>query len=291
MKERVDNPEIRAAIARAPKLSACTAGLLELCNNPAHGLADIVRIVSCDAALTAHILRQANSAAFSRGQAVDSIDRAVALLGGDLVVSMAISDEIGPQFHRELVGYGGARDELWRHDLRTGLAAKLLAGKARPEVDADLAFTAGMLHDLGKAILSDFLAGTVAKVTAAVDAGEFADYPAAERAMLGVDHGEIGYLLARRWGLPEPLLGAIRYHHQPGNAEPAMRPLVYVVHLGDLVAMLGGCGTGADSLRCALDPQYQEYVDLDADGLAAIILAVEEEFTALNRSLFGQGES
>ncbi|HIJ78003.1 MAG: HDOD domain-containing protein [Desulfobulbaceae bacterium] len=291
MTEHIDNEKIMAAIEKTPLIPANTAQLVNVCNDPMHCLRDIVHVAKHDAALTANILRVVNSAAFSRSITIDTIDRAVSLLGGDIIVGMALAETAETFFKKDLTGYGGHQYDLWRHDLRTAIASKKIAEKSAGKINADVAFTAGLLHDLGKAILSDFLQGTMEKILAAIDSGQYADYPTAEKEIVGVDHGYIGYLMIKKWNLPESILDAVRYHHEPAAAQPELRPLVYAVHLGDLIAMMSGGGTGADSMHCALDPEYKKYIHLSEDDFSIILLDVEEEYNILKSTLFDQGDS
>ena len=212
---------VREAIKGVPLISSAAARLLELSSASEHGIADIVNIVRYDAVLTSQLLKVVNSAAFGRTAVVCSIDHAVSLLGEDMVVGIAMSEAADLLFEKKLDGYGAEGGSLWRHDLKTAIAAKKIAGYARGAVDKDLAFTCGLLHDLGKGVISDFLRDTPLKIQQAMEQKKFQDYVAAERAILGLDHAEAGYELCLNWNLPTPLLQAIRFHHQPALADKA----------------------------------------------------------------------
>lgn len=269
---------VRQTIADLPQLSGSASRLLALVQEADHDLQEIVGIVKHDAVLTSRVLKVVNSAAFARPVEINAIDRAVSLLGEDLVVSTALQEAAGLLFAKKLTGYAAEAGELWRHNLKTALAAKLLAGKARVPVNAELAFTCGLLHDLGKAVISDYLQQTAAKIRQAIEQGKFPDYLAAEQAILGIDHAEAGYRICRRWQLPTPLPEACRHHHQPAAAAGPWQTLLYVVHLADIVAMLSGVGTGADALQYKLDRDYEQYLELDEIGLTRTMLEVEREF-------------
>ncbi len=283
MKRQEKERQVRQKIADLPLLSGAAAQLLNLGRQPDHGLEDIVKIVKHDAVLTSRVLKEVNSAAFARPVRIQAIDHAVSLLGEDLVVSTALNEAAGLLLGKRLDGYSAGEGELWRHNLKTALAAKILAGKARQEVNKELAFTCGLLHDLGKAVISDYLRQTAGKIRQAIEQGKFADYLAAERAILGIDHAEAGYQLCRRWQLPSPLPEACRYHHQPAAAPEPWRTLLYLIHLADIVVMLSGVATGADALQYKLDPGYEKYIELDETELARVMLAVEGEFTKVDQ--------
>lgn len=278
----MNNEEQKAAINRAigrlPRLSAAATRLLRLVQEPDHGLAEVVAIVKNDALLTSRVLMVVNSPVYGRLSKITAIDHAVALLGEDLVVGAAVKEAAGLLLDKKLDGYAAEEGELWRHNLKTALAAKILARQTTGKVDPELAFTCGLLHDLGKAVISDYLGDNAGRIRRAVEQGKVADFLAAERRLLGIDHAEAGFAIAGDWSLPAPLPEACRFHHTPGQAPAQWRELLYVVHLADIVAMLSGVGTGADSLQYHLDKNYEDYLTLDEQGLAAVVLQVEEEF-------------
>jgi len=277
MNRQENERAVARQIAELPLLSSSASQLLALGAAADHGLADIVRIVKHDAILTSRVLKVVNSAAYARAVEIHAIEHAVSLLGEDMVVTTALREAAGLLLAKRLTGYAAEAGELWRHSLKTALAAKLLAPKARSPVNGELAFTCGLLHDLGKAVISDYLEQTAGKIRQAIEQGRFPDYLAAERAILGIDHAEAGHKICRRWQLPAPLAESCRHHHQPAAAE-RWQGLLYVVHLADIIAMLSGIGTGADTLQYRLDRDYERHLELDEAGLNSTMLAVEREF-------------
>lgn len=272
-------------IGKVDPLSASAASLLKVASQEEHDLADLVEIVKGDATLTAKVLKVVNSAAYGLPQEVTAIDRAISFTGEDALVSLAMNEAAAMIYESDLLGYGGQQGEMWEHNLLTALGAKMVAGQAKAPLSGEVAFTCGLLHDFGKAILSSFLENTAAKVVKALDDGKVQDYATAEEKILGMDHCRAGYELALHWNLPEPLPSAMRYHHQPHLAPEELRPLVYAVHLGDMLAMMGGKGTGADAMRYSLDKRYEDYFDLDEGDLARIILDIDTEFSKMQESL------
>lgn len=291
MTEKIDREKIQQVIKSVPLLSASATQLLQTTTDPDHDLVEIVKIVKTDATLTARVLKIVNSAAFGLINEITSLDRAIAYLGERLIVSIAIGDCASQLFDKELSGYESEHGSLWRHDLRTAIASREVVAQSDSEINPDLAFTAGLLHDIGKALISDYLHGTASDVLSRIEREETRDYLSAEEELIGFDHPRAGYELAQAWKLPEPIAEVIRFHHTPAEAREEFRELVYAVHLGDNIAMMGGCGTGADSLQYRLDNDYVQYIDLQADGLASIMLMVNEEFDKLERSFAEAGES
>lgn len=284
MQPRASKEEILAAIKQVPLLSPSASQLLQLTASTDHDIKAVIDIVKYDSALTARVLKIVNSVAFGLVHEVSTIDRAVGYLGERMIASLALSDSASALFHKELQGYNGPKSELWNHDLRTAIAARAIALQSKEEMNPDLAFTAGILHAVGKAVLSDFLHDSASEMLGEIDDEEVNDYLAGERKILGIDHTEAGYELAKNWELPDALTTPIRYHHNPADAPEEHRALVYAVHLGCIVAMM--CGSqSSDSLQYHLDQNYTQYFDITAEQLALIVLEVNETFETLHDAM------
>lgn len=288
MKTETIQKEIVRKIRQIPPLSASASKLMALMGDPDHNVGQVTRIVECDAGLTAHILKVVNSVAFSLMEPTTSIARAVSYLGGKMIVGIALDFCTSELYAGPLEGYESKQGALWNHNLRAAIAAKEIAELSAETINPDLAFTCGILHDIGKAIISEFLKDSASEIIAGIDDGTVTDYLAAEQERLGTNHCVVGAELAKFWRLPEPLPEVIRCHHQPGKAHNIHRALVYAVHLGDIIAMMGGTGTGADSMQYHLDAGYTDYIDISPDALAYVMLCVEDEFKKTRASLFGE---
>jgi len=283
----ISNKEILKKIKSISPISQSAVQILKLTSGPDYSLREIVQTIECDSILTANILKVANSASFSPKNIITSIDMAVSFLGERIVVSTALN-VCGKQFfNTPLEGYEAEKGELWSHSLQTAIAARCLAQKSKAQqiINANLAFTGGILHDIGKVVLSSILKGTAGKFLAEIEAHELEDYLAAERANLGSDHCEAGFALAEHWKLPEPYREIIRMHHTPKDATPEVMPLCYAVHVADIIAMMTGSGTGSDCMQYRLDPGYSEYFDLESDELSKIILTVDSEYKKIESAL------
>lgn len=270
--------QIVAKVAQMPPLPRSTVQLMEVLGDEGHTVSDVCRVVESDPALAGNILKVVNSAAFGMAQQVSSLERAVAYLGNKMVGAIALSSSTGRVYEDELEGYEGEAGLLWRHCVCCAVAARELAPFATSKVEPDLAYTAGLLHDIGKSVISEFLAGSGPAIIESISAEKVSDYLDAEQRLLGMDHSQVGAALAEHWNLPEPLKQAIGLHHKPGEADEEYRHLVYVVHLADLIAMMEGEGTGTDALQYHLDPAFETFVAVGAEDLERVLLKVLEEF-------------
>ncbi len=191
--------EILAAIGRAPMLSVGAVRIIDLAARADHELDDIIGLVKNDAPLTAKLLRIVNSPVYGLLEPATSVERAVSYLGENTVVSIVLEDTLGPYLSRPLDGYQSAGGDLWRHDLRVAIAAKEIALLNRNRCQPDTAFTAGLLHDIGKSVLSGFLKDEYHRIIDELMTRAIPDYTAGEREHLGIDHAEVGYTLAENW--------------------------------------------------------------------------------------------
>jgi len=291
MVKQISQEELQKIVQSIPMLSPSASQLLQLTSQADHDLIDVINLVKNDANLTARVLKIVNSAAFALVNTVTSIDRAISYLGERIVVGIAIGDCAGQLFDKELSGYESAGGDLWKHDLRTAIASREVITQSGAEISSELAFTAGLLHDIGKSLISDYLQGSVVDAVEMISEEKGLDYLAAEEKLVGFDHTQAGYELAKAWQLPAELAEAIHYHHEPAKASEEFKPLVYAVHLGDNIAMMGGFGTGSDSMRYKLDQAYSDYIRISPNTLASIMLSVDIEFEKLEGSLATSGET
>ncbi|MFW6457651.1 MAG: HDOD domain-containing protein, partial [Planctomycetota bacterium] len=194
----------------------------------------LAKIIRGDQALTANLLRIANTIAFSGRRKVDTVDQAIIRLGTRHVSQMIIGLSAGSLMEKEVKGYDLGPQDLWKHALAVGIGSEQLAQDLELEVP-DLAFTAGLLHDIGKVALSTFLDADVDKIRA-VAFKKNVSFHLAERVVLGIDHAELGSMLLDNWGLTDKLISVTRWHHEPDDG-PGDHTLVDLVHLADAVSM------------------------------------------------------
>lgn len=269
---------ILAAIGRAPMLSTGAIRIIDLAARADHTLDEIIDQIRNDAPLTAKLLRVVNSPVYGLLEPATSVERAVSYLGENTVVSIILEDTLGPYLSQPLEGYQSGGGDLWRHDLRCAIAAKEIALLNRNRCQPDTAFTAGLLHDIGKSVLSGFLKDEYLRILEELMARALPDYTTGEREHLGIDHAEVGAILAENWKLPEIFRAVIRHHHEPAQATDEFRTIVYTVHLGDILAMMAGYGTGTDNLFYRLDQHYVDWLNFGPEHIGPVMLSVEEVF-------------
>lgn len=180
--------------------------------------AGVGQIVACDPGMTAKILQLTNSAAFGLGREISSPLQAASLLGMDVIKSLVLSLGVFRQYD-DTESTGFSIDRLFQHSTRVASLARRIAlqQECRLEVVAE-AFTAAMLHDIGKLVLATGLPQKYQEIQQLAKS-EGISACSAEQQVMGVDHAVVGSYLLSLWGLPQPLVESIAFHHQPNRNE------------------------------------------------------------------------
>lgn len=283
----VSSEEILKSVKSVPALSPGAGQLLDVLGSGVYETSDIVQVIENDSALTVNVLKVVNSAAMGMRREVTSVHQAVAFLGDTKVIGIALASAGGDTFNAELAGYHGDRGMLGKHCLWVALAAREMSRHTDGIVDSGVAFTAGLLHDIGKAVISDYMVELIPSIMEQSGKETEPDHLSAERSIMGTDHCEVGCQLARHWKMPESLIAGIEYHHNPSAAPEEHRAMAYVIHLADTLAMMQGVGTGVDDMQYKFDVDYGNYLKLDSCALEGLALDVQIDFNATAEALFG----
>ena len=221
-----------------PALPDAALRVMKLSEDPRAGAADIARALSTDQALTARILKLANSAFYGASRRVSTVTEAVVMLGMRTVRNMTVAIGCQPFLEKPLDGYALPAGDLWKHSLCCGFAAQALAKRSGYRA-AEEAFVAGLLHDIGKVVLNLYLTKLFATVVGRAETQHMA-FMDAERSVLGFDHAQAGARVLEKWNLPPVLVSAVRGHHAPLSELPVPAPLTALVHVADVVCLLLG---------------------------------------------------
>ncbi len=272
---------IAKAIESLEPLPATAGRLASLLARGDWELRDVESAIALDQALTPRILALANSALMSRGSEIATVREAVMRLGAQSVVQVAMSVGVRKRLTRALPQYGLTDGQLWSHSVACALAAQSLVAKKSNVIPPE-AFTAALMHDIGKLVLARFLdAERIAGLTEAQKAGTPLRF--AELELLGIEHAEVGAAVIAHWKLPERLRIAIQYHHTPSETHEVLASAVHVAdiigHRAEALA-IGVLGHEAESEP---DPIALERIGLEASELNVIAESVAKELTDVLR--------
>ncbi|EKD88200.1 MAG: metal dependent phosphohydrolase [uncultured bacterium] len=182
---------------------------------------EISEIIGLDQALSASILQSANSVAMGFSTDCSKLSEAVMRLGFKRLKGLILGiAAVGP-FNQSLKGYRFGAGELWNHSIATAVSAEWIARELRYP-DPEEAYTAGLLHDMGKLFLDQFVFSDYTRIVDLMLKYKLTLYMAEEQ-LLGIDHAKVGGLIAEKWNFPVVLVDAIRYHHTPSFARSNQR--------------------------------------------------------------------
>lgn len=260
----IDMDTILKKVDSLPPLPGTAVRLISAVNDPKVSINQIVEIIKYDQALTARILRLCNSAYFGLSRQITSLNDALVCLGTSKLLQIVMAVHTSGVLSGRQAGYDLAIGELWKHSVAVAHASAYFAKRTKLD-NTNVAFTAGLLHDIGKVVLSEYVADEFSRILTLVSKENRA-FVEAEREVLGIDHTQIGAAVAEKWDLPEPLVRCIRYHHDPSELETP-DPLVDAVYLANCICLLLGIGLGADGLSYRADAEVTRRAGLKESDL------------------------
>ncbi len=256
-----------------PPLPDTVVKLINVINDPKSTIEQIVTAVKYDQAVTGELLRLCNSAYYGVSRRITSISDALVALGNVKVLQMVMTVHANSLLTSGQRGYGLEPGVLWKHSVAVAIASSSLATRLRLP-NANLLFTAGLLHDVGKTILNEHVADRFVEIVRRVKEDKLS-FVEAEHNVLGFSHEEVGAMVAEKWKLPDDIVRCIRYHHNPGCLDPP-DDLVDTVYLANCICLLLGVGLGEDGLWYRADETVMERhqlheADLEITGAEMLV--------------------
>ena len=242
--------------------------IMEITRDPDSSMAQLAEVISFDAMATANLLKAANSAYYGCSKKFDSIRQAIVFLGMEEVVDLVLMTSSADNLKHPQKGYGLTAGALWRYSVASALLARKLAG-AKGISDIHLIFTAALLKDIGKAILEQYVGGSLQKIQELVSEGK-SSFREAEKAVIGIDHAELGAMVAQVWQFSPKMVEIIGNHHQPGEAFLAKKETA-IVHASDALCMMMGINSGLDGLAYRFDQKAIESIGITPNDLQTVI--------------------
>lgn len=260
--------------------------ILSLLGRPCVSNDEIVKAVRCDGVLTAKVLQVCNSPLMGLRQRVSSVDQALLAIGHREVFRLVMAISYSAAMSAPIPGFALAAKEFLRQSLATAAAAEVVmeSGLWKGE-ETPMAFTAGLLQDIGELVIGGALTiEMVERMRARVESGECSRIEA-EREMLGTDHAEVGANLLKSWNVPEEIVEAVANHHQPVLL-PVAR-LSVVTHLADCLAHLAGGAPGWGSYAIRVCTPVVEAMGIDAERLDVLVIATRTSIERMERFTAG----
>lgn len=273
--------ELIQAMDAIGTVPSSVAQIFSIINDPKTCATDFERVVRPDVGLTANLLRCANSAYYRATREITSVRDAINRMGLRRVFEVAASSSFAQAIPSRLTGYGLTAQDYWDHSVAVAVLADRI-GREAGFTYPDLAFTSGLLHDLGKLVVASFLAGApeVMWPEGGLKSTE------QERELLETDHAQLGELLALKWNLPKEICGAARWHHEPDSAPSAtLRYLSTVIQVADGAAH--AAAGGKEDASEPLDPDALERLNLAPERVMDIVAVAKSEIDRTAEMLRG----
>jgi putative nucleotidyltransferase with HDIG domain len=249
--------------------------IVKVVDDPDTSAYEVAAIIAEDPAMSAKVLRITNSAFYGLSGTVTSVKQAVVIIGLNGVKSLVVSTSVIDMFKGDRVGRE-FQDLFWRHSLVTAFGSRMLMRVLRPGDfgHGELAFSTGLLHDIGKMIMylksPDAGRQILAEVRPELEG-------AAERESFGCTHAEVGEKITQKWNLPPELSTAIAHHHAPLQVDDPHH-LTDVLHVADALAYHVLANGAREIIAPAIDPSVFERSGLKLEAAGEYLEMLKSEY-------------
>ena len=263
----LDAEKIVTNVLKVAALPAVALKFSEAIKDPLTSNNDLEKIVSEDSALAAKVLMISNSALFNFPSKIDTISKAITIIGHKQLSEIILSCSIVAMF-KDIPQDVIDMDLFWRHSISVATVSRILASSRR-EQNIESFFTAGLLHDIGKLILfveAPKYASEVITKCAETDQMMYK----VEKELLGFDHAKLGAMLLKKWKLPDNIVAAVYYHHMPSiSSGDIVTP--GIIHIADIITHALQFGSSGENFVPTLNEKAWASLDLDIDILGSVI--------------------
>ncbi len=260
--------EMAREIKSLTPIPAVAMTLLEMVEDPNKTMNDVTNVIQYDPAITADVLRSANSAYFGLKYPAETISDAAKMLGMDRLVEIVLLKVAAKITQGPLGGYGLHEGALWQYSVSSALIAKQVAVQLGLPHTCSI-FTAALLKDIGKTVMDKYIRNAHEKISDLV-INEHFSFMEAEKEVIGVDHAELGGMMARIWKFSPKMVMIISNHHLSREDMVKDKDMT-VVYLADCICMMMGMGVGADGLAYRFHRKAMESIGISADDIAGIM--------------------
>ena len=265
---------IRDKSTQLPTLPIIVEKILTIAREERTTARDLADFVSKDQAITNKILRLANSAYYGMMKEIDSISRAITIIGFNEVVSLTIGMGVMSSFQQKGLNDVLDMQGLWLHSIACAFAAKKIAKNCRLNI-ADQVFLNGLLHDTGKVILAIYFPNEYQDVLGEARNSQVELYKT-EKRILNIDHAILSGYLMERWHFPDNLVLPSRFHHNPDMCPKEYQQVLWIVKFGDYLCQQGGIGYGGNPVVPALG-KIRDYFGLSDVEVDAYVEELKSE--------------
>lgn len=290
----LDASELARRVKDLPVLPSVVIQVNRALENESASINELGEIIDKDSALTTKLLRLANSSYYGLSYKVDTIKRAISVLGFNTVKNLAVTVSVDKVFRRGMDASFDVR-ALWEHSLGCALSSKLLLSSKDPILREE-AFLCGIIHDIGKVVIASNMPDAMQEVMKKISGDKKTSQSNAEREVMGFTHADVGALVAEKWHFPKKFSLTIKFHHHPGQSPygPNTKPpqtetplaesgvkLLYAVYTGNVLAKIAGLGKSPDNHVEKITPLVWEILGRSESELPDMVETVTKDFEAI----------
>jgi HD-like signal output (HDOD) protein len=250
-------------------ISAVANKLLAIVDDPDYSMGDIAKVVQYDPIITASVLQTCNSAFFGLANPAESIEDAVKMMGIDQVVEIVLLKAGRETLGVACEGYGLEKGDMWRYSVSAAVIAKQVAVNFGLE-NINTIFTSALLKDVGKIILEKYVTQSSEKIKNQMEKKN-KSFREAEKIVFGIDHTELGAIIAKIWKLSPRMVNIIRHHHLADNTMIKDKEITSV-YLSDCICMIMGIVVDPNALAYRFKKQKMNKLGMTADDISKLIV-------------------
>lgn len=266
-----------------PGMPTTAAKLLPLLRDPDSSIARVEDLIKYDPGLTANLLKLTNSAYFGLPSRISSVRQAILLLGRKRLLQLVTTICMSGLMKKSVPGYDLPQGGLWRHSIAVAVAADRLVQSLKV-TQADEAFTAALLHDIGKMILGNYVQEDLRSIQEMAAKG--ISFEVAEYMVLGTNHADVGARILKSWSMPEDLVRAVAWHHDPDQCQENCR-LSDLVHVANIAVRGIDGGTNGHDLSAEVSLKAIDRIGLRPGDITALAEETRQEMGKLKEILNG----
>lgn len=262
---KLDLQVILSGIEKLEPLPITVINLAKAVADEKNGINEFVEIIKLDQAITANVLKMANSAISFSVNEITDLKSAVIRLGGSRILAEIVGKHLSPQLTGKSEFYGFHENDLWRHSVAAALSTTKIKEVSKFNIPS-ISFIAALLHDIGKLIITR---NAPTEIIAAIKGNlqKGMTFEESERDIMGFSHCDAGAQLATHWKLPKDIVNAIKNHHD----EKIQEPVTDVVKMANIVAKVIGEGIGYEGMQFKLGDDLFKRLKIDRQNNFEII--------------------
>jgi HD-like signal output (HDOD) protein len=262
-------------IQSLPTLPQVAQQVVTMVDNPDISSSNLAKTITLDAALVSKILKIVNSAYYGLPRKISTVTQATVILGFNAIKNIVLTASVFSAFNTNGRKSRFDRRKFWEHSIGCAVSCKVLSKRILLGIPEE-AFVSGLVHDIGKIVIDQFLHEKFKKILEIVEKKNIS-IRFAEKEVIGIDHSQIGEWLCDQWNFPKHIQESVAFHHQPELSEQHKK-MVAIVHIGNVISRLERLGFSGDDIPPEISPQSWKILNIPEEELGELIIEIKEDY-------------